>query len=53
MHSIVLTNAAATYGHMILVVAAFVLTLSVTRLGVSSRDTMLERNKRKSNGWPI
>jgi hypothetical protein len=52
MH-IVITNAAATFGQVVLAVAAFVLTLSVTRLGASARDTMLERNKRKSNGWPI
>ena len=48
-----MVNAAATFGQVVLAVAAFVLTLSVTRLGASARDTMLERNKRKSNGWPI
>jgi hypothetical protein len=54
MHSTIsLVNAAATYGHFVVVVAAFVLVVMVTKLSAAAQDTTLERNKRRGESWPL
>ena len=53
MHN-AMVNAAATYGHMVVVVAAFMLVVVCTKLGAASTERA-SRNKRdgQPRGWVL